>query len=561
MGLVRHGMPRAIPRGPRPLWLKNDPGGGPRSLSVQSIQYEKISSNQLGLKTLKTTGSISASSNSLVLSSDPGFSIGDYVIVELGGEATGGLRGTVGVGGAFPFLSYIDLPALDADTGQPDGTFARLVSTADVYISESGVWIKWPATAYYQNKTMPLSLNAKVTGKSGNTLTLDTAAVVGSTNANVYFDNWYLLQGLFNTIPSPYVNPVEFTFTDMYAVGGPRITAPSFLVLGHRTNWIIQGLDKDTCGIYSPMGTVSAMLEIDHCTGCAVRNVNITGNSKADGYGLIIFGNTVYSIPVGLLFSRCLNCVAYRVKAVNCLESIQTTFSTNVWIDSCEVVLTEPIQSYTQNQTILADSVGGGIINCAVNSTWLIGGFEFFRSHGGLMKNLSTINGTIAFNSAGNYTVQDVSLIIQGNSQYSTNSFNEFNPMCSINSNIQPPDPEIGLGGTISNLVMVQQGYINSNNDSLQGIVVNIDNPNITVVGGSYTAPDYSAPSALFGACGVQSQGSNTIVNGICVHGTSNQFSNIDIYGGGSGTIENCYADTIRGGTQINNHPASECPN
>ena len=54
-----------------------------------------------GAKPLATTGTISAGSRDLRVSSSEGFAVGDQVIVATGGEAAIGPR-TIGVGGALP---------------------------------------------------------------------------------------------------------------------------------------------------------------------------------------------------------------------------------------------------------------------------------------------------------------------------------------------------------------------------------------------------------------------------------------------------------------------------
>ena len=81
------------------------------------------------------TGSMSATSNQLVLNAPSTFQVGDQIIVEAGGEAGGYTQGVIGVGGTWPALSYANLTAMNADTSQPNGTHAYLLSpsTLPVY--------------------------------------------------------------------------------------------------------------------------------------------------------------------------------------------------------------------------------------------------------------------------------------------------------------------------------------------------------------------------------------------------------------------------------------------
>src|SRR6516165_3360460 len=67
-----------------------------------------LSGTILALKDLSTTGSISSGSNQLTLKSNPGFHVGDQIIIEIGTETGQGQRATVGVGGTWPALNYAD---------------------------------------------------------------------------------------------------------------------------------------------------------------------------------------------------------------------------------------------------------------------------------------------------------------------------------------------------------------------------------------------------------------------------------------------------------------------
>src|SRR5690606_29883803 len=68
-----------------------------------------------GLKEVQTTGSISASSTTLAVASATNIAVGDYLLVEIDGESGAGARGTAGVGGTWPALSYADEATMDAD--------------------------------------------------------------------------------------------------------------------------------------------------------------------------------------------------------------------------------------------------------------------------------------------------------------------------------------------------------------------------------------------------------------------------------------------------------------
>ena len=152
--------------------------------------------HNLPLKDLATTGSIGAGSNQLVLASNPGFRVGDHIIVEIGGESGAGLRGAVGVGGVWPIRFYPNIRTMNADNGYDYNAniYARLPN-GDVYHWMQGAWHAPDPNLYYTTKAIPRSLVAAITGISGTTLTLNKTASVATTNANVYFDNAPIIPG------------------------------------------------------------------------------------------------------------------------------------------------------------------------------------------------------------------------------------------------------------------------------------------------------------------------------------------------------------------------------
>jgi hypothetical protein len=89
-------------------------------------------------------------------------------------------------------------------------------------------------------------------------------------------------------------------------------------------------------------------------------------------------------------------------------------------------------------------------------------------------------------------------ITIAANSQLSALSSSSQNPVINVNTNI-PQNGGHG-GNMILNAVLIQEGYINANNDSLTGFDISGTSYNTTINGGSYTAPDYKSPSTLSGA-------------------------------------------------------------
>jgi hypothetical protein len=531
-----------------------------------------------GLKSIQTTGGMSAGSNQLVLPTVAGFSVGDTVIVAVGGEAGGGLRGTLGVGGTWPQRSYATLTAMKADTAQPIKLFAWVRDSSgasgtpgDVYQWNGNAWkhrddYSVSGTTnpqYYTNKAIPKALTARITaiGGGGRVLTLDAVAAATTTNAGVYFDNQPILNSILQT-------------DNLVAGDGMTVSIPSgsFAVsdmvqmLG-KTNWILRGLSQSATTLFSPPGASSAMVLLEGCNGCQIDDVALVGNATPNGYGLQwgnVNGTDVPGIgetfinqgtwaPSGFLIAQSDNVVIQDVTVTNVFQhAAHCQFSNNCALTRVTVNVTEPIRQYVQWQIGFSDTTGGTATDCVINSAYLTGGFEGFRS-----KNIQFIrpiarNATFAMNSSGGFLVQDANLTFTAFCQFDAKSFSRDNPIFDINDNIDDAS-YLSLGGTVTNFVTVQQGYINSNNDILRGIVVNRNNTNITVNGTSYTAPDW-APSSIYGPWGFDSAATNTKLSNFSVLKPSGGLArpapkapNISIGDGSGGSITNCRAKVIVG--------------
>ena len=72
----------------------------------------------------------------------------------------------------------------------------------------------------------------------------------------------------------------------------------------------------------------------------------------------------------------------------------------------------------------------------------------------------------------------------------------------------------VGAGGTIQNINILIGGYVNASNDIPVGIVISGTVVDIRIISGSYSAPNYAAPSALVGPQGIRSEARNIQVSG-----------------------------------------------
>ena len=263
----------------------------------------------------------------------------------------------------------------------------------------------------------------------------------------------------------------------------------------------------------------------------------------------------------GVYFRACTDCEARNIKAVDVFQkAVGADLSTNVWAYNCDCIMTETLRTYVAWQFQWGDCEGGGAVDCTITCPYLQKGFETFRSNRISFIRCGGRNCVCSSNSSGNFLFENMDITITANSQFSQLSFNQLEPIININTNINPRNPHVGDGGTIRNPRIVQQGYINAGKYCLRAIVINENNPNVTVKGGYpgspkqggyFKAPDYVGASV--GSMAIDSAGANTIVDGIRVVGAGRPAPWGNIHLGGGGIVRNCVADLITGGMQTNN--------
>ena len=493
----------------------------------------------LALKSYATTGTVGAGSQSLVVASNPGFQIGDSVIIAVGGEAGLGVRGTKGVGGTWPTLSYANATAMNADTTQANNTYGWLLDTGRVYrfATGTGLWTIVPSTTYYLAKAIPKALVAEITNVSGTTLTLDTAATVAATNANVYFDNYPIIAAAIAAITA-------LPQTLRVPVGTYAISDTIDIDTKEGLNFWGRGSDSST--LFSPDGTPSAKIWIVRSNHATVRDLHILGNVGANGFGLA-FGtqfvtevaiNTQHSHPGGVLFEAGSSGVIQDCKFTDVWRAVSASTASNTWAYRCVNYQTEAMLQYIQWQFQWADSSGGGCVDCEIDSEYLIHGFEAFRCNGTTFTRPVVRNAVFSMNGSGDFVIDGFDCTIEALSQFDT-AFSADEPIVNINTNIGIE--YAGLGGTISSINCVQSGAINGSGNILKCININADNPDVTVTGGSITHPNVS----LNVGTGVNSTGDNTVVTGLTVIGTNSDATHGNINVPADATVTGCTADRI----------------
>lgn len=566
--------------------VKANDGYGIRSVTVRHSTANALFSDfsagvvdprDFGLQATTAVGSIQSGSNKLALTASTNFKVGDPLIIEIGTESGKGKPGTRGVGGAWPTRSYTTTSLLLAARLIPDGTYAWAQDTGLTYrfSSQTGTWSA--VTNTYFGRAIPKALRATIIGvqNAGKTLVLSSAAQATASKAAIYYDNANVFNKLgvnpdFDAFPYRAADNANGRSLKGITPDGLTIRVPQGsyavgekIIVNNRPGVRFEGAGQDATTIFSPKGTPSASLLIANSPNANLARFGLRGNARTSGYGMNFWSyqpdeqgslvtetnvpqGTAYPAGVGVYRSDRTH--AFDLKVIDSFhQAFVSNMSTDVEASRIAVYLTEGSLTYIGWQIQWADSTGGGCTDCSVTSSTLTGGFEAFKSTNVLFDRANATNAVFALNDAGSWIIRNSTVRITTGSQPTNKWFSPNNPMINVNTNISRNF--VATGGRIENVTMVHDGYINTSNDLLAGIVVNDANPNVTILGGSYTAPNYAPPSQLAGAQGVRSTGLNTIVDGMTVVGTVNSARSYGVHNANigimDGTIRNCVAIVI----------------
>lgn len=568
-------------------------------MPLQSLYSEPLANiydpRDFGMRALAAvTGSMSADSNQLVLSSNPGFLAGDRIIVEIGGEPGAGARGTVGVGGTWPSLSYANATLMNADTSQEPHTSCYLQSTNLVWSWNGTQWVRgidqFPTLAYYPARPVPVALLATITAVNGNTLTLSANSVAASTNANVWLDcvpsflviNQELIpvvgaSGNGQFAPNPSNMTISIPAGDWRLSGIIGAGSASAVTTGLK----IHGQGSSLTTLHSPKGCTSGAINLE---ALSVNNVSISdiayvGNFGSNGFMFQAKGNIFINFPYAFTL--------YSPGAVNTGLVIRNIVGTNTFgqccgcegnaplISNCSTTLTSGHRDYVGWQFQLVDSANGTIENCTVAGPYTIRAFEAFACNGCTIKNCGGQNTIFSTNSSSNTTLDMTQNVTFTANCFSAAATGIDEPIFNINTNAFGH----GSGGKMicrPGFRCVQEGYVDGKHNSLKFIQIQPVQTGWTIeggfpgvgecsesLGGYFEAPDYDPISSEYGAMGVFSQADNTTVKGIRIVGSaigwpghSGGYGNIALLGSFS-AVANCVADVIKpgptkGGNQTN---------
>jgi hypothetical protein len=494
------------------------------------------------LRQIITTGSIAAGSSELTIPGDHeggDFHVGDWVIVEIGREPGAGLRGTVGVGGTWPARSYASESELTGDTSLENRTFAWAEDTGYVFWWLDGLWYNiapdrentFYTGSYYLGRAIPRSLQTRIVAIDGTTLTLDRSAHVSVEGANVYLDTAPIL-------------------TAMIAAGGAlelpaaRYPVGGIVWIRDQTGFTLAGAGRDATTIFSPMGVPSAGIQAWSAPGTTIRDLTLEGNFRDQGFGMNWTGSTdagTYEpvtetdVPQGGAFPRGVffgngshRGVARDLRVIDVSQqAIGISFSNDTWAYRVENVQHDLLRQYVQWQFQWADADGGGCEDCSVQSTWLISGFEAFKSNRISFIRTTGTNAMFAMNGAGGWLIDGgeirftVGCLHPESDRFAASAAHA---LVNVNTNIGVHGA--GAGGTLRGLTLVQEGYVDGESIVLQGVIVNDLNPNVVIDGLHYTAPDYVVGSISGGAVGINSTGENNLIQNTTIVGRARNEAN-----------------------------------
>jgi hypothetical protein len=441
---------------PGKIGLRCDPAGGTygyRDVSAtfavstainSSPEFSILDVRDFGLKTLATTGDMTAGTSTLLLDSNPGFVIGDPIIIEVGGESGGGARGTRGVGGQWPALTYANAAARDADTSQVTNKICALISDGLTYRWNGSWWVRHTTTGYH-DVMIPRALIATITNVSGTTITLDTAATVTTTAANVYFNNapkYAEVLGAVYFLLDSYIPDFTISWPSGNFAWGVAATAVGFG--SNRIRWSVSGQGVDNTQIFSPEGALSLQLEQSNWTGpSSVSGIEFLGNTRATAATHTFYNATTdapeQGSPCSLRMNLSTDVDIYNVRTIDHYQSgivLSACATSNVY--NCEIQHTTGHRAYTQWGLNFANNTGCTATDVYINADFFIAGFEQFQCTGDTFTNITTRNAIGSMNSSGDWLYTGIVITLETGKcdQSYFDWHSSLSPVMNLNSNV-----------------------------------------------------------------------------------------------------------------------------
>lgn len=495
----------------------------------------------LDVKDIATTASATQGSYDITVGSATGWTVGDAVILE-----DSWVRGTMGVGGAWPPRRYATLSAMEADTSQPRGTYAWIEATGEVrqwYPSWAtggtgyeNTW--WPlgADLYYFNDAVPMSLIATITGISGTTFTLDQPAQATKSGLNLYYDNHPLINQSANGISqgSIIIPDGEWWFSQGISIA-------------NKANVTFTGQSKAGTITRAPKGVPGLYMHGSYCNAFTVKDMTMKGNNNDTGFGFYRTSEATTTLPglpiqVQTLYSQHPRYTNLRIEEPG-HQGCNAGYAYDCVMDGVDVYKTDGYPMYQQWMLTLNDSSYSTIQNSSVECEELITAIEMFRCDHCYVLSNTTRNGLYSINACGTYTHDGNSCLIEANSKGDSHVL--VTQCISVSMNVSPPASTFDQGGTISDFTLTVEGPTFTGDSSSDPSAyrfpkgINADTPCENV--------------AVTGAYMVYAPG--TLARGINMNGVGCSVTSSQVYGDDAGS----YHAGTGANIYIENGPAVNC--
>jgi hypothetical protein len=432
-------------------------------------------------------------------------------------------------------------------------------------------------------KIMPHALVARVTSvnRVDKKLTINQSAAMAVTNATVYLDGAPIIQAAFNAL-SDGSNPADpgNTATGSAGIGGP-FDWPTITLGTVNLNTLFPTYDSVALGgpvvvnnrryirltqnsttsfqVFAPRGAPGSHFEFKNCTGVLVDNLAISGNNRVDNGYCLQWGGSGSVTPnwghltdivtdafsgayIGVVFILSSGCEFRNSTIAELSTAAQTFICSKMMFRNIVHNRTDPPLIYAWH-ILHSGCSDSWLVDCSSNSNHIHGGYELFQcSGGGIVRPLSR-NGWISFNdcgsgymcgadqanlAAGGGTMRATLNALVGTENYPGSVFVGWStPMISINTSQNSTESQIGgtypsgYKGIVQGVTMIVEDYTKNGNDTVVGIKINDNNPDIRVIGNTYIGKNFVTGGRVGGAVGIQASGPRCVVNNNVISGIS----------------------------------------
>jgi hypothetical protein len=486
-----------------------------------------------------TTGSMALNGNVLTVADATGFDIGDSVFVEpLSGAG-------VGPGGAWPPTRYANATARNNALGShAEIDHVGQTDTGEVWVKLGGVWERardsfGSGGRFYQSNIRAIGLVATITNKVGTTLTLNRTCAINISGAVVHWNGANILHNALNNAAdgTPGSRTVVNANTIPEFVGRASVCIVGVITPQNKNYIHFTCNTRGSMQFYSPKGAPCLSFQWISCTGCIDELVEKRGNFTIANYGLGWAGSTVPGTggyltsqpnvsslyPAGTDWRLCTDCEQRDQTVTDVpIRASGAQYSGNCWSRRVKNVQTDVMADYTQYQHQWDNCDGGGMEDPEVDAYAYITGFEVFHCRGSVITRPRGRNAFISINDSGGW----ICFRDPANPGAGTGEL-RFTAGCMIPCEAYPSymgaiigTPNIGTaavwinrnagtanvaaGGTLTDAVIIQEGYLDSANRNMASIKVANQLPGIRLNGAQISGPN--TRMAGIGVVGIQTE-------------------------------------------------------